>query len=315
MSENTETEPLAKHESSGDRVGDILRKERITRRIALETIAKDLRLNVKYLKALEANEYNALPAEPYIRVYFRSLAKYLMLDPEEILKRFYEERGIPPDAYKKDNTSKITISMNAENERPYMPWLIILAFIAVLAGFSFIAKKAGWISSSSNDQTTDSTLVKKPFGADKNQRAHTRADSAEDSLLGALIPHSEPPAVAAAAPASAPPVALPPKKPSAADTARLVLDIRSLKDSVWIQVFSDGQSTKNYLYANQTKRFTARDSINVHVGNNTQLKYTFNAKPLSVKGKDIAIFKLSRTDVKPEMWTLAKWAAVFKDRP
>jgi hypothetical protein len=174
---------------------------------------------------------------------------------------------------------------------------------------------AVWISSSSNYQTTDSTLVKKPFGADKNQRAHTRADSAEDSLLGALIPHSEPPAVAAAAPASAPPVALPPKKPSAADTARLVLDIRSLKDSVWIQVFSDGQSTKNYLYANQTKRFTARDSINVHVGNNTQLKYTFNAKPLSVKGKDIAIFKLSRTDVKPEMWTLAKWAAVFKDRP
>jgi hypothetical protein len=44
------------------------------------------------------------------------------------------------------------------------------------------------------------------------------------------------------------------------------------------------------------------------------LKYTFNGKSLSVKAKDIAIFKLSRTDSKPEMWTLAKWAAVFKDR-
>jgi hypothetical protein len=52
----------------------------------------------------------------------------------------------------------------------------------------------------------------------------------------------------------------------------------------------------------------------VHVGNSSQLKYTFNGKSLSVKAKDIAIFKLSRTDSKPEMWTLAKWAAVFKDR-
>jgi len=319
MSENTETEPHAKHESNGDRVGDILRKERITRRIALETIAKDLKLNVKYIKALEANEYNALPAEPYIRVYFRSLAKYFMLDPEEVLKRFYEERGIPPEAYKKDISSKITISM-VENERQHMPWLIILGFIAVLAGFSFIAKKAGWISSAaSNDQAMDSMMVKKQGNAENGSHAHTRADSAEDSLLGALIPHSEPapaPAIAHEQPASsaAPGSTPPPKKESVADTAKLVLDIRSLKDSVWIQVFSDGQSTRMYLYANQSKRFTARDSLNVHVGNSSQLKYTFNGKSLSVKAKDIAIFKLSRTDSKPEMWTLAKWAAVFKDR-
>jgi cytoskeletal protein RodZ len=316
MSETTETELHVKHESNGDRVGDILRKERITRRIALETIAKDLKLNIKYIKALEANEYSALPAEPYIRVYFRSLAKYLSLDPEEILKRFYDERGIPAEAYTKDVSSKITITM-MEQERPYKPWLIIIGVITALAVFSFIAKKSGWISSSMvNEQAADSLFVKKTESLDAGGRAHTGADSAEDSLLGALIPHNESTPAASTPPAAAGAQASSPsqKKEPPSDTAKLLLEIRSLKDSVWIQVFSDGQSSKNYLYANQVKRFIARDSLNVHVGNNMQLRYTFNNKPLTVKGKDIAIFKLGRSGPKPEMWNLAKWAVVFKDR-
>ena len=317
MSETTETELHVKHESNGDRVGDILRKERITRRIALETIAKDLKLNVKYIKALEANEYDALPAEPYIRVYFRSLAKYLSLDPEEILKRFYDERGIPSEAYTKDVSSKITISM-MEQERPYKPWLIIIAVISALALFSFIAKKTGWISSSMvNEQAADSLVTKKTGSVDAGgASAHTGADSAEDSLLGALIPHNESsPTVSTAQVTARAQVSSPAqKKEPPSDTAKLVLEIRSLKDSVWIQVFSDGQSSKNYLYANQVKRFIARDSLNVHVGNNSQLRYTFNNKPLPIKAKDIAIFKLGRIDPKPEMWNLAKWAVVFKDR-
>ena len=39
-----------------DKVGDMLRKERLTRRITVETIAKDLKLNVNYIKALELSD-------------------------------------------------------------------------------------------------------------------------------------------------------------------------------------------------------------------------------------------------------------------
>ena len=85
MSEENEPVGQQKTEPQSDRVGDILRKERITRRIALETIAKDLKLNVRYVRSLESNDYNDRPADPYIRVYLRSLAKYLLLDSEAIL--------------------------------------------------------------------------------------------------------------------------------------------------------------------------------------------------------------------------------------
>jgi cytoskeletal protein RodZ len=322
MSENTEPDLHAKSETSSERVGDVIRKERITRRIALETIAKDLKLNVKYIKALEANEYNALPAEPYIRVYFRSLAKYLMLDPEDILKRFYEERGVPPEVYKKETTTKISITA-IENERPFRPWLIITLVIAVLAALSFIANKAGLITTASTDKHPNIAAAGASHADSMAHKAHT--DSlAEDSLYGAMIVQHDVPAPVAPPPAKTaaearqstdPPAETASKKEAAgADSQKLFLDIRALKDSVWVQVFADGQSSRIYLHANQGRRFSARDSLNVHVGNNADLKYTFNGKPLYIKAKNIAVFKLSRGDPKPDMWTLSKWSSVFKDR-
>jgi cytoskeletal protein RodZ len=316
MSETTETDLQAKGEPTGDRVGDILRKERITKRIALETIAKDLKLNVKYIKALEANDYSGLPADPYVRVYFRSIAKYLLLDPEEILKHFYEERGVPPESYQKDKDSKLTISL-VENKRSNRPLVIIIAVIAGLAAFSFIANKFGWISSASTEQTADGQ-VKHSEG---DARSATGADSAEDSLIGALIPHHETAHSTAAAASLTPANAAvtggaSDKKQSAVmdSVKQLSLEIKAIKDSVWVQIFSDGQSWKKYLYANQSKKFTARDSFNVHVGNNSLLRYTYNNKPLTINASDVVVFKLSRSSPNPEMWNLAKWAGVFKDR-
>ena len=81
-----------------------------------------------------------------------------------------------------------------------------------------------------------------------------------------------------------------------------------------MQVFSDGQSSRIYLRANQRKTFSAQDSLNVHVGNNADLRYTFNGRPLYIKAKNVAVFKLIRGDTKPEMWNLTKWTTVFQDR-
>ena len=69
MSQQNEFEQTKQQPDKPDLVGDTLRKERITRRITVDTIAKDLKLNVKYIKALEGNDYKSLPADPYVRVY------------------------------------------------------------------------------------------------------------------------------------------------------------------------------------------------------------------------------------------------------
>jgi cytoskeletal protein RodZ len=303
MADENEMTPAPVSEPAREKVGDIIRKERITRRIALETIAKDLKLNVKYIRALESNEYHDLPPDPYIRVYLRSLAKYLLLDPEEILKKFYDERGIHDEKYRKGSDSQIAITMSdQERKKETRPWLIIFIVILVLAGFSIIAKKMSGGSSSPASGGQQQTAHHADSTTEK-QKEKTLNDSSVDSLLGSLIPHDQPQQTDTA-------------KAPEKDTASMLFEVRAKpgKDSVWIQAFSDGASWKNWLKPGQLKKFTARDSFNIHVGNNRLLQYTFNGKPMTLNTTDVAIFKISKTVKQPELWNLAKWNLIFKNR-
>jgi len=301
--ENELTAPPA-NEPAHEKVGDILRKERITRRIALETIAKDLKLNVKYIRSLESNEHHDLPPDPYIRVYLRSLAKYLMLDPEEILKKFYEERGIHDEKFRKGSDSQISITMNDHGrKKEAKPWVIILVVIIVLAGFSLIAKKMSGGSSGPSSGTASSPASSRADSlAASQQKGKVTTDSSEDSLLGILIPHEQPHTDTA--------------RTAVKDTTTMTLEIKAKfgKDSVWLQAFADGVSWKNWLKPGQVKKLTARDSFNIHVGNNRLLNYSLNGKPMVLNTTDVAIFKISKAVQQPELWTLAKWNIIFKNR-
>jgi cytoskeletal protein RodZ len=301
MSEKNTPEQTSGQEQPKDKVGDIIRKERVTRRITVETIAKDLKLNAKYIKALEANEYDALPADPYVRVYLRSLAKYLSLNPEEILRKFYDERGMGSELYKRES-SKIKVSMK-EKEDSRSPILITaLILIALLIGFSFFASKKGWINTSSGK------ILTMP-----NKASHSSVPSANDSLLddslfsGAPVQAADTAEMKQSDSVSTPSTTIPDS------TKPLSLRLEVTGDSVWIQVFSDGKSWKNVVYKSQSRDFSAQDSFNIHVGNNSLVKYNLNGKNLKINGIGVVAFKCDNTH-KPSVWTLSRWNTVFKDR-
>lgn len=300
MSQENETDQGgAPAENSHDLVGDSLRKERITRRITVETIAKDLKLNVKYIKALESNDYNALPADPYVRVYLKSLAKYLSLDSEEVLRQFYKERGLTIEPPATENRHRIHISMK-NKEEPKTPWLIIaLVLIILLALFFFIGKKQGWVPTP-QEPTASTTALDPEF---------TESGSDDDSLLAdSLIPMTPPTTTDSSQTEEEQSAKV------AVDTTNMMhLSLTAVKDSVWLQVFSDGESWKNVIYKNQNREFAARDSFNVHVGDISKVKFALNGNKVSIRGKGVLAFKLDRT-AKPIKWSLGRWSSVFKDR-
>ena len=285
-------------ENTRDLVGDTLRKERITRRITVETIAKDLKLNVKYIKALESNDYNALPADPYVRVYLKSLAKYLSLDSEEVLRQFYKERGLNIEPSPKETGSRIHISMKQKEESKNPLLIIALILIVLLALFSFLAKKQGWL----NAPPLQTSII-------SASDPEFESTSDNDSLLAdSLIPVT-------------PPLASDTTKPETEKSAAIAVDTTNMmhfrlsvvKDSVWIQVFSDGESWKNVVFKNQSREFAARDSFNVHVGNASLVKFSLNGNDIQLGGKGVLAFKLDRNGL-PLKWTLNKWNRVFKNR-
>ena len=68
--------------------GKFLRKERETRNISLEEISKFTKIKQHYLQALEEDRYELLPAVPYVKGFLNVYAKYLTLNPKDILLQY-----------------------------------------------------------------------------------------------------------------------------------------------------------------------------------------------------------------------------------
>ena len=80
--------------------GEELRKEREARNISLEEISKATKIHIKFLKAIEENNFDILPGEFFIRNFLKAYANYIGLDEKEILNRYYQYR--PKISYEKE---------------------------------------------------------------------------------------------------------------------------------------------------------------------------------------------------------------------
>lgn len=85
-----------------DELGHILREARENRGFTLEEVQDEIRINTRYLKALEDGRYNALPTPVHVRGFLRNYARFLGLDPQPLLERYklsqsYEAPPVPDD--------------------------------------------------------------------------------------------------------------------------------------------------------------------------------------------------------------------------
>jgi flagellar biosynthesis protein FlhG len=79
--------------------GDLLRKVRMARGLGLEELAERIKVKSSYLRALEDEEWDLLPASVYVRGFLLNLARELKLDGRRVLdtyfsrlKQYYRER-------------------------------------------------------------------------------------------------------------------------------------------------------------------------------------------------------------------------------
>ena len=72
--------------------GAMLKKAREEKGWSYQDVEKVIKIRVRYLQALEQEEYSVLPGETYTKGFLRSYAKYLALDPEEIISLYNSSR-------------------------------------------------------------------------------------------------------------------------------------------------------------------------------------------------------------------------------
>jgi len=74
-------------------IGNTLREARVRRTITLQQVEEDTKIRVKYIQAMENEDFDVMPGATFVKGFLRTYAEYLSLDPEVILDE-YRSRGV-----------------------------------------------------------------------------------------------------------------------------------------------------------------------------------------------------------------------------
>lgn len=80
--------------SSGQSLGDRLKKARIRRKISIAEVEEGTRIRAKFILALESDSWEQIPSEVYGRGYLERYAAFLQLPVPEIMGQYDRERSL-----------------------------------------------------------------------------------------------------------------------------------------------------------------------------------------------------------------------------
>ena len=138
-----------------DKVGSLMHEARLKKGLKIADAARDLCIRAAYLEAIEAGNYDEIPAPPYGIGFIRSYAGYLGLNAARMVQLFKEET----EALTKSN-SYYVIEPQTEVTAPNRKYLLIslTAIFAVYLGwFMFNESRDNSVEdiSLSNEYSTD----------------------------------------------------------------------------------------------------------------------------------------------------------------
>ena len=133
-------------------IGEKLRLAREARGIALREISEQTRISMRYLEAIEGDDYGQLPGGIFNRSFIRAYAKFIGYDEHDAMEdyaRTMRERGdAEEDSGPKTFHSQVyTDDANAQKRSPLVTLLLAILILALLSGAVYLGlyfyKRAG----------------------------------------------------------------------------------------------------------------------------------------------------------------------------
>jgi cytoskeletal protein RodZ len=79
-------------------IGNALREGRVRRKVTLQEAEEDTKIRVKYIQAMENEDFDVMPSPAYVKGFLRTYASYLGLDADLILEE-YKSRFEPSEEH------------------------------------------------------------------------------------------------------------------------------------------------------------------------------------------------------------------------
>lgn len=264
-------------------LGAMLRRARLAQGLDLADMAERIKVNPRYLEALEADDLAGLPGGFFYKSFVRQYALALGVDPDRVERQIAD---VP--------VSRVEAAAEREDEsilkeiHPNRPGLLIfngigpsigVLILVVLAcgGFSVWWNRMQNVPLFASGPQRVSRLL--PPEAQPAPAAAASSESPAPSPAPTVTP-------APASDATAPPTAVPAAAPAAPPATGVRIVVTAAQDS-WVRVWTDGKEAfSGTLKAQESKTFDAAENARLRTGNATGLTVTWNGKPAELPGTD-----------------------------
>ena len=118
-------------------IGEKLRLEREAHGIALRDISEQTRISMRYLEAIESDDYRRLPGGIFNRSFIRAYAKFIGFDEQEAIEEYnrtlLEHGESTDDSASRTVRSQVYTDDGAYNRSPLMTLLLAIIILAALS--------------------------------------------------------------------------------------------------------------------------------------------------------------------------------------
>lgn len=277
-------------------LGQKLRQQRQLQGKSLEDIAATTKINPSYLAAIEADEFDRLPAPFFVRSFVRQYAREVGLPESEylpLLDRIVASLPQPllpgqDDRPPRPASAWVHAGRPGEGGRPVAVWTVTLALVLLVFGGWLVHRY--WPQGSSRADEMVSPPAVSPSSQPRPASsapstpttAHGPAGNLPSSPVAALSPRSGDVSPSEVAPAST--TSAPPPAPTPLGTGNLELTVEAREDT-WLRIYAGEERLfVGLLLAGDRRVFRSNGEFTMLVGNAGGVHLSLNGHPLPPLG-------------------------------
>ncbi len=265
-------------------LGKYLKNQRESKKISLREVAKNTRVREHVLKAIEEDQHQLLPPATYVKGFLLAYAKYLKLDPNDVLLRYERvlkgEFAPPPSVQTPRPKQEIPPAQGSKPKQKILwntkqTWVVLGVIMTSLIVFYFFSPYAS----------------KPPTGRPPGKLVEKEPSIAPSApVIATPHPPEGKPVVLEKKPItpSAPVTAT----PSVQEKKAISLQLKAIEET-WVSLVADDQSGKEMiLKPGEGITLQASDRILMKLGNAGGLDLVLNGKPLGKSGRSGEVLTL-----------------------
>jgi cytoskeleton protein RodZ len=228
-------------------LGQELRRERELRGISLQEIADSTRISLRFLQAVEEDQFERIPGEFFVRAILRSYAKAIGLDEHQVLNRYQETQAYGEQNREPENENvKPARKLPPQQPRGRKKWLVpAIAAVAIIAvGLTLLYV----FSPSSGEESPTLQETTLPAGLSVDMPDHPAVEAESEPVTGLLL--------------------------------RM-----DFTENTWLQVFADGESIwDGTKMTGESLEVKAEREVSLNLGNAGGFGLTINGLPARALG-------------------------------